>query len=53
MSAIPIIGSKKKKKDNFIQEYLYIEDDIPMIPIPRKEKTDSQEERGIIVIEFL
>jgi hypothetical protein len=52
MRSVPLIGGKKKKKDNFIQEYLYIEEDIPMMPQEKKEKTDSQEERGITIIEF-
>lgn len=35
----------------FVQEYLYIEKELPRIP-EKKEKEKQEEERGIVVINF-
>jgi hypothetical protein len=44
-----IIEKRKKEKNNFIQEQLYIEE-LPIIEKPKE--IEQKEERGVIIIEL-
>lgn len=43
---------KKPIKENFVQEQLYIEEQIPDIKIPPKKENKDEIERGVVVIDL-
>lgn len=43
--------NKKKEKDKFQQEYLYIEEPIPKYQ-PMESEQKDKEDRGVIIIEL-
>ena len=45
--------NKNKKKEEFVQEYLYIEPPLPLEELPELDSEKPQEERGIVVIELI
>jgi len=48
-----IIVEVPRKKDQFIQEQLYIEEYPCSLPKESKEQTEDEENRGVFIIELL